>query len=64
MRIGDQEFDVSRYPAHGDTRTVIFTLTPHEFAQIGKGDAMTVYYGRDSGARGWNFGPIDKDLLR
>jgi len=62
LRVGSQETDLSRYPVSGDTRTVIFTLTAQQFAQIANGDAMTVYYGAGADAR--NFGPVDKTMLR
>jgi hypothetical protein len=46
----------------GDTRTVIFTLTPEQFARISTGDAIRVRY--DGADRGWNFGPVDKNMLK
>ncbi len=63
LRIGDQEFGVSRYPETGDIGTIVFTLTAEEFAQFSGGEPMRVQYG--SGATGgWNFGHLDKSLLR
>lgn len=64
LRIGSQEFDLSRYATDGDTRTVIFTLTSQEFARIANGDAVTVHYGAGAEGRGWNFGAIDKNMVR
>jgi len=62
LRIGEETFDLSRYRADGDTRTVIFTLTPEQFARISTGDAIRVRY--DGADRGWNFGPVDKNMLK
>ena len=64
LRIGSQKFDVSRYRADGDTRTVIFTLTAQEFAGIATGDAISVHYGAETEGKGWNFGPVDKKMLK
>jgi hypothetical protein len=64
LRIGAQEFDLSRYPNTGDTRTVIFALTPEQFGRIVNGDAVTIHYGAQAPGRGWNFGPVDKNMLR
>ena len=61
LRIGSQEFSLSRYPATGETNTIVFTLTTEEFAQISQGDPMRVQYG--SGANSWNFGRVDKTML-
>ena len=49
---------------HGDTRTVIFTLTPQEFAGIATGDGISVHYGAGADGKGWNFGPVDKKMLK
>lgn len=64
LRIGAQEFDLSRYPNTGDTRTVIFALTSEQFGRIVNGDAVTIHYGAQAPGRGWNFGPVDKNMLR
>ena len=64
LHIGALEVDLSRYATDGDTRTVIFTLTSEQFAQIRTGDHVTVLYGTGADGRGWNFGPVDKNLLR
>jgi len=64
LRIGSREFDLSRYALDGDTRTVIFTLTPEQFGQLSTGDAVTVHYGAGATGRGWKLGPVDKNMLR
>jgi hypothetical protein len=64
LHIGSLEADLSRYSTDGDTRTVIFTLTAEQFAQIATGDHVTVLYGTGADGRGWNFGPVDKNMLR
>jgi hypothetical protein len=62
LRIGDKEFTLSRYADDGNTNTLVFTLTPEEFAQIGNGDPVTVQYGRGTSPDVWNFGTLDKSL--
>ncbi len=64
LRIGDREFGVSRYPLNGDIGTVIFTLTAEEAAQFAGGEAIGVQYGSGAGHTAWNFGHLDKSLLR
>lgn len=64
LRIGSKEFTLSRYPESGDTHTLIFTLTPEQFAQTATGDLVSVYYGRggESNER-WDLGTLDKSSL-
>jgi len=64
LRIGDQEFGLSRYPQSGDTSTVTFTLTAEEFAQLQDGASLTVQYGSGPNRPGWNFGKINKGQLK
>ena len=64
LRIGSQEFNVSRYRTDGDTRTVIFTLTSQEFEGVATGDAISVHYGAGAEGKGWSFGPVDKKMLK
>jgi hypothetical protein len=61
LRIGSQEFNLSRYPGTGETTRIVFMLTSEEFAQVTQGDPVLVEYG--SGANGWNFGKVDKSML-
>jgi hypothetical protein len=63
LRIGSEEFLLSRYPDNGDTHTLLFTLTRDEFAQVSSGDQVWVQYGRGEVNERWNFGPLDKNLL-
>jgi hypothetical protein len=64
LRIGNTEFSASRYNASGETTTVIFTLTAAEFAGLSQGDTVTVQYGSGMGAAAWNFGHVDKNMLK
>lgn len=64
LRIGEQEFGVSRYPQSGETTTVTFTLTPEQFAQIQDGSTITVQYGSGANRPGWRFGKINKGQLK
>ena len=63
LRIGSQEFNLSRYPVTGETNTVVFTLTADEFARLSQGDTMAVQYGSGTNYNGWNFGRVDKTML-
>jgi hypothetical protein len=63
LRIGSQEFNLSRYPTTGETTTVVFTLTAEEFARVSQGDPVQVQYGSGPNINGWNFGKVDKTLL-
>ena len=76
LRIGDKEFLRSKTPENGSLNTLIFMLTPTQFAALTDGAAMTVKYGRDKdgdagpqieaaqSARGlrWDFGKLNKAL--
>ena len=46
LRIGDQEFDISRYSDDGSTNQVTFVLTQSEFASLKQGDQISVQYGQ------------------
>jgi hypothetical protein len=63
LRIGSQEFNLSRYPSTGETGTVVFTLTAEEWARVSQSDPMSVQYGSGTNYNGWNFGKVDKGLL-
>ena len=64
LRIGAQEFTLSRYREDGDTHTMIFTLTPEEFDKTAAGDPVSVYYGRDDDpSQRWDFGRLNKSIL-
>src|SRR5437867_4451507 len=74
LRIGKKDFLRSRAPNDGSLKTLIFMLTPEDFAQLVEGDAMSVRYGLEysddstrqpSGADNarWDFGPLRKALL-
>jgi hypothetical protein len=61
LKIGNQEFNISRYPDTGETNTLIFTLTVEQFASTNDGDPIRVQYGPGEpvGVR-WSFGPLNK----
>ncbi|HYH46668.1 MAG TPA: hypothetical protein VEG34_13365 [Thermoanaerobaculia bacterium] len=62
LAVGDRRFARSRYREDGDTRTVIFTLTPEEFAALRDQDPLGVQYGSSAGG-GWSFGRLEKSRL-
>ena len=64
LRTGSTEFSTSRYNSSGETSTVTFTLTAEEFATLSEGDEVIVQYGSGAGSAPWNFGHIEKKLLR
>ena len=45
LRIGDQQFDVSRYADDGSTNQLTFVLTQAEFQSLKQGDQLSVQYG-------------------
>jgi hypothetical protein len=63
LRVGSQDFSLSKYPTTGETNSVVFTLTAAEFARLTQGDPMNVQYGTGPTYKGWNFGRIDKNML-
>jgi hypothetical protein len=64
LRIGDQEFDVSRYSDDGSTNQITFVLTDADFASLKQGDQITVQYGDGGNGKGWKFGGVDKSMLK
>jgi hypothetical protein len=63
LRIGSQEFSLSRYPNTGETNTVVFTLTAEEWSRVSQSEPVAVQYGNGTNYNGWNFGKVDKTLL-
>ncbi len=63
LRIGGREFRLSRSPADGSLSTLIFLLTPEEFARVSTGDQVTVHYGGAETPHGGAVGRLDKSLL-
>jgi len=51
LRIGDREFDVSRYADDGSTNGVTFVLTPGEFGSLKQGDQISIQYGYGDAGR-------------
>jgi hypothetical protein len=64
LKVGSQEFNLSRYGEDGSTNRVIFTLTTEQWSQINTGDPVVVQHGSGAGADPRNFGRIDKNMLR
>ncbi len=63
LQIGDREFMLSEYPPDGNTHTIIFTLTPEEFAQLRDGDRVFFKYGRGEQPDKRDFGRLVKSRL-
>lgn len=59
LKVGAAEFSLSRYPAGGDTGTVIFSLTAQEYDALADGAPVSVQYGAGD-LKGWNFGRLNK----
>ena len=64
LRIGNREFANSRYNSSGETSAVIFTLTAAEFAALSQNDDVVVQYGSGTGTAAWNFGRMNKNMLK
>jgi hypothetical protein len=64
LRVGEQEFTISRYPDDGNLNRLIFVLTPEQFAQIRAGENAEFQYGRGQAHQKRSFGRIDKARLR
>jgi hypothetical protein len=64
LQIGSQQFDISRLGDDGSTNLVTFTLTTDEFASLQQGDPITLQYGDGGNGNTWNFGHIDKAMLK
>lgn len=65
LRMGNQNFTLSRYPETGDTHTLVFTLTGEEFAQTTDGAQVTVQYGlADESPVRWLFGQLNKSQMK
>jgi hypothetical protein len=67
LRVGTQEFTISRSPEDGSLNTLIFRLTPGQWAGTKTGDAVVLYYGQDDPKdtdNRWVFGSLDKSKLK
>lgn len=77
LRVGTRDFFKSRTPEDGSLHTLIFSVPADVFDDLPDGAGLTVRFGKgepDTGqdvARGqagsrlrWDFGPLDKSLLR
>jgi hypothetical protein len=63
LKIGDQEFTISRYPDDGDLNRLIFVLTPDQFARIRPEETANFQYGRGEAHKKRTFGRINKAKL-
>lgn len=61
LQIGLEEFFLSYHPT-GDLKSVIFTLTPEEFARLKDGDKVILKWGTGA-VPGMNYGLLNKSLL-
>ena len=64
LKVGEEEFELSRYPESGDLNVLTFTLTADQFDRIATGERVTVQYGRGRGTDHWDFGWLDKGRLK
>jgi hypothetical protein len=65
LRIGNREFNISRYPDTGETTSLIFMLSRAEFAQLTDGEEVVVQYGSGAEAnRRWHVGNLQKQISR
>jgi hypothetical protein len=64
LRIGNHTFASSRYSEDGMLNTLIFSLSVEDFAQIRNGDPVLVQHGLVSGGRFYEFGRLNKGLLK
>ncbi len=62
LRIGGQEFTLSRYPEDGDMKTLIFMLTSEEFNKLASGGRVKFQYGRGERNSGRDFGRLNKNM--
>jgi len=58
LRIGEHEFFHDRHGAGGDLHTLVYALTPGEFAETAPQDLVVVQYGRGGYADRREFGPL------
>ena len=66
LQIGASIFFLSRSPADGSLNTVIFTLTPWQFSTTKTGESVIAYFesSTPTGSDAWNFGGLNKKLLK
>ncbi len=63
LRIGAQEFIISRYPDDGRLDTLIFSLPTQAFSHLQDGTPVMVYYSPGSVTHHWEFGKLNKRRL-
>ena len=66
LQVGMSTFFLSHSPADGSLSTIFFVLTPAQFAATKKGDSVIAYFSTSTptAADAWDFGPLDKTLLK
>ncbi len=66
LQVGLDTFYLSHAPADGDLNTLVFVLTPAEYAATKTGDPVTAYFENDipTSSDAWKFGKLDKSLLK
>ena len=66
LQVGANTFTLSHSPTDGSLHTIIFALTPSQFAATKTGDPVTAYFESDAPTSpdAWQFGKLDKSLLK
>lgn len=64
LKIGKQQFTRSRSPDDGTLNTLFFLLPAQAFARAVDGDPVTIQYGLGDTGRRWDFGKLNKRLLK
>ena len=66
LQVGATTFTLSHSPTDGSLYTIIFVLTPAQYAAIKTGDPVTAYFESDAPTSpdAWQFGKFDKTLLK
>ena len=66
LQVGANTFTLSHSPTNGSLNTIIFALTPSQFAATNTGDPVTAYFESDAPTSpdAWQFGKFDKSLLK
>jgi hypothetical protein len=56
LRIGDVELDLSAFPEDGDTRRLLFQLTPADLRRLRGGEPVRLQMGRGPAPVRWEAG--------
>lgn len=67
LRVGDRVFDLSRYPDSGETSTLLFRVSPSDFAALPDGADVSLSYGTPEQGQGFTIyalGRLNKALIQ